>query len=179
MRASAENPVCSTKCGFDTSERRMPIRQVRKFSNNVKGPFRNLVDVGYGISQVLPFVTELLKVDGPTTLLLQQPEVHLHPSAQAAVGSLFCDVAASSTSHKPRQLIVETHSDFIIDRVRMAVADETHPLRPADVALVYFERRGLDVALHSISIDEAGNVAGAPQGYRRFFLDELQRSVGF
>ena len=153
--------------------------QVRKFSNNAKGPFRNLVDVGYGISQVLPFVTELLKVDGPTTLLLQQPEVHLHPSAQAAVGSLFCDVAASSTPQKPRQLIVETHSDFIIDRVRMAVADETHPLRPADVALVYFERRGLDVALHSISIDASGNVTGAPQGYRQFFLDELQRSVGF
>ena len=153
--------------------------QVRKFSNSAKGPFRNLVDVGYGISQVLPVVTEMLKANGPTTLLLQQPEVHLHPSAQAAVGTLLCDIAAASSSQQPRQLIVETHSDFIIDRVRMAVADKQHQLKPEDVSLVYFERRGLDVRLHSISIDSSGNVTGAPPLYRQFFLDELQRSIGF
>lgn len=153
--------------------------QVRKFSNRVKGPFRNLVDVGYGISQVLPYVTEMLRVDGPTTLLLQQPEVHLHPSAQAAVGTLFCKIASTSSSSKPKQLIVETHSDFIIDRVRMAVANNEHKLRPADVSIVYFERCGLDVRLHSISVDELGNIDGGPTSYRQFFLDELRRSVGF
>ena len=50
--------------------------------------------------------------------LLQQPEVHLHPQAQAALGTLFCQVAAGG-----RQLIIETHSDYIIDRVRMDVRD--------------------------------------------------------
>lgn len=153
--------------------------QVRKFSNRAKGPFRNLVDVGYGISQVLPVVTEMLKDKGSSTLLLQQPEVHLHPSAQAAIGTLLCDIASISKQGARKQLIVETHSDFIIDRVRMAVADKDHPIKPEDVSIVYFERHGLDVQLHSIAVDSTGNVVGAPSSYRQFFLNELQRSVRF
>ena len=153
--------------------------QVRKFGSRTKGPFRSLVDVGYGISQVLPVALELLRADGPNTLLLQQPEVHLHPSAQASLGTLLCEVVANPRASANRQLIVETHSDYIIDRVRMAVADPTQAIRPDDVSLVYFERSGLEVLLHSISVDEFGNVVDAPPGYRQFFLDEIQRSVGF
>ena len=67
--------------------------QVRKLGQKVKGPLRNLIDVGYGVSQVLPVVTELLRSDSKAVHLLQQPEVHLHPSAQAALGSLFCRIA--------------------------------------------------------------------------------------
>lgn len=152
--------------------------QVRKFGDNRKGPYRNLVDVGYGVSQVLPVITELLRVDGPRTLLLQQPEVHLHPAAQASLGSLLCELAGPDTGRRRRQTIVETHSDFIIDRVRMAVRDERGSLSPEDVSIVFFERCGLDVRLHSISVDRLGNVEGAPAGYRQFFLDELQRSFG-
>ena len=63
---------------------------------------RNLIDVGYGVSQVLPVITELLRSEAPPLFLLQQPEVHLHPSAQAALGSLFCQIAG-----KERQIIVE------------------------------------------------------------------------
>ena len=47
---------------------------------------RNLIDVGYGVSQALPVLTELLREDCSPVFLLQQPEVHLHPSAQAALG---------------------------------------------------------------------------------------------
>ena len=154
--------------------------QVRKFGGpRAKGPFRNLVDVGYGVSQVLPVVTEMLRDGGPQTLLLQQPEVHLHPSAQAALGTLLCQTARQSQSKQSRQIVVETHSDFIIDRVRMAVADESVPLRAEDVSIVFFERSGLDAYLHSISVDHLGNIEGAPAGYRQFFLEELQRSVSF
>ena len=80
--------------------------QVRKFGGSLKGPRRNLIDVGYGVSQVLPIVTELLRQDGPPLFLLQQPEVHLHPSAQAALGSLFCQIASPD-----RQLVVETSGE--------------------------------------------------------------------
>ena len=152
--------------------------QVRKFGPRTKGPFRNVVDVGYGISQVLPVALELLRDDGPSTLLLQQPEVHLHPSAQASLGTLLCEVSGGGSASHRRQLVVETHSDYIIDRVRMAVADPRNPIVPDDVSLVYFERAGLEVFLHSLSVDELGNVVGAPSGYREFFLDEIQRSPG-
>ena len=146
--------------------------QVRRFDNRLKGPQRNLIDVGYGVSQVLPVVTELLRPDAPPLFLLQQPEVHLHPSAQAALGSLFCQVAS-----RDRQLIVETHSDHLLDRVRMEVRDGGTNLKPEDVSILYFERGDLDVNIHSIRIDEEGNIRGAPDGYRRFFLEETTRSL--
>ena len=155
--------------------------QIRKFSGKVKGPQRNLIDVGYGVSQVLPIVTELLRGNTimellrgtpPSIFLLQQPEVHLHPSAQAALGSFFCQVA------KPdRQLVVETHSDHLIDRVRMDVRDSTTALKPDDVSILFFERKDLDVRIHSLRIDEEGNIEGAPDGYRNFFLEETARSL--
>lgn len=148
--------------------------QVRGFGKaKKKGPQRNLIDVGYGVSQVLPVITELLRGDAPPMFLLQQPEVHLHPSAQAAMGSLFCQVAGSG-----RQLVVETHSDHLIDRVRMDVRDGKTELKPEDVSILYFERNDLDVCIHSLRFDEHGNVQGAPDGYRNFFLEETRRSLG-
>ena len=147
--------------------------QIRKFGGKGrKGPRHNLIDVGYGVSQVLPVITELLRVGGPPMSLLQQPEVHLHPRAQAALGSLFCQVAKSS-----RQLIVETHSDHLLNRVRMDVRDGKAKLKPEDVSILYFERGDLDVHIHSISIDGEGNILGAPPSYGKFFMDEVKRSL--
>ena len=147
--------------------------QVRKGSKSLKGPFRNLIDVGYGVSQVLPVVTELLAPSTPTNLyLFQQPEVHLHPSAQAALGTLLCQVAADG-----RQLIVETHSDHLIDRIRMDVRDGKTKLTKDDVRILYFERDGLDVKIHELWWDEHGNIENAPPSYRRFFMEEVERSI--
>ena len=147
--------------------------QIRKRGQRRIGPFRNLVDVGYGVSQVLPILTELLRPDGSDTFLLQQPEVHLHPSAQAALGTLLCSQAASG-----KQIIVETHSDHLIDRVRMDVRDGATRLKPEDVSILFFERVDLEVTIHSISIDESGKINGSPSGYRKFFMDEVNRSIG-
>ena len=108
--------------------------QVRKFGGKLKGLHRNLIDVGYGVSQALPMITELLRREAPSMFLLQQPEVHLHPSAQAALGSFFCEIASTE-----RRLIVETHSDHILDRVRMDVRDGRTRLRPEDVSILFFE----------------------------------------
>ena len=151
----------------------LQIRKYGKEGKGKKGPYRNLTDVGYGVSQALPVLTELLRADAPETFLLQQPEVHLHPSAQAALGTLFCQIAAGG-----RQLVVETHSDYLIDRVRMDVRDGTTDLKPEDVSILYFEPGDLDVKIHSIRIDQLGNVLDAPPGYRQFFTDEMMKSIG-
>ena len=147
--------------------------QVRKFAGRLKGPQRNLIDVGYGVSQALPVITELLRDDAPPMFLLQQPEVHLHPSAQAALGSLFCRVAGPKC-----QLVVETHSDHLLDRVRMDIRDGKSPLKPDDVSILYFERGALDVHIHSLRLDRMGNVLDTPDSYRRFFMEETTRSLG-
>jgi len=147
--------------------------QVRKFGARIKGPRRNLIDVGYGVSQALPLITELLRSGRQTTHLLQQPEVHLHPSAQAALGSFFCQIAGP----RRRQLIVETHSDYLLDRVRMDIRDGRGRLKPEDVSILYFERQDLDVRIHSLRLDKEGNVREAPPSYGRFFMQEVSRSV--
>ena len=137
-----------------------------------KGPWRNLIDVGYGVNQALPLITELLRPDPPPMFLLQQPEVHLHPSAQAALGSLFCHVAGPQ-----RQMVVETHSDHLINRVRMDVRDGETDLKPEDVSVLYFQREDLDVRIHSLRIDDEGNILDAPDSYGQFFMDETTRSL--
>lgn len=150
--------------------------QIQEFDggkNSQGSPRRNLIDVGYGVSQVLPVIIELFSSNSPPFFLLQQPEVHLHPSAQAALGTLFCEVAGPE-----RQLIVETHSDHLLDRVRMDVRDKKTKLKPEDVSILFFERTGAGVVIHSLEIDEQGNIKGAPPGYRKFFLEETTRSLG-
>ena len=146
--------------------------QVRNAGARRKGPLRNLIDVGYGVSQALPVITELLRDESAVMYLLQQPEVHLHPSAQAALGSLFCQIAGED-----KHLVVETHSDHLINRVRMDIRDGVTPLKPADVSILFFERTDLEVRIHSLGIDEDGNILDAPDSYGKFFMQEAKRSL--
>ena len=149
--------------------------QVRKFGKRGrKGLKRNLMDVGFGVSQVLPVLAALLRAHGPSMFLLQQPELHLHPSAQAALGSLFCRTAEAG-----RQILVETHSDYIMNRIRLDVRDRRTELTHEDVSILYFEHNDPDVLIHPIRFDKDGNVLGTPSGYRRFFTDELNRSLDY
>ncbi len=148
------------------------------------GPHVNMMDVGYGISQSLPILVKLLasqeqKRSGasiessPRTFLLQQPEVHLHPRGQAELASLFVKFAKK----KRNRFVIETHSDFVIDRVRISVRQKK--LKPEDVSIIYFEPTKNSVNLHNISVDEDGNLHGAPPGYRSFFLRETDQLLGF
>ena len=118
-------------------------------------------------------IAELLRRPATQLFLLQQPEVHLHPRAQAELGSLLCEIAISG-----KELVVETHSDHLLDRVRMEVRDGTTGLKPDDVSILFFERDGLEANIHSLSIDEDGNINGQPNSYRKFFMEETQRSLG-
>ena len=142
-----------------------------------KDELYNLADVGYGVSQVLPLITELLRDNGPQLFLLQQPEVHLHPSAQAALGNLLCEMVGTGRS-EGRQIIVEIHSDFIINRVRMAARDKVAGLQPEDISVIYFERGDHDVNMHAMSVDHEGNLLDVPPGYRRFFMEESRWFLG-
>ena len=146
--------------------------QFRKYAGDERGPRHNLIDVGYGVSQALPLLTELLRDDAPGMFLLQQPEVHLHPRAQAELGSLFCQLAGPE-----RQFIVETHSDHLMNRIRMDVRDQVCPLRPDDVSILYFEREGLGARIFSMGHDKEGNVVGAPDSYGAFFMEETTRTI--
>ncbi len=157
---------------------------VKKLAGEGPGPFqllvkmghsvRNIVDVGYGVSQIWPLAFELIRNKGVFPLyLVQQPEVHLHPRAQAALATLF----GSLVKTQGKQFLIETHSDYLIDRVRLDVRDKKN-IGPDDVVILYFERRKDGVKIFPIFLDELGNLLEVPPTYRRFFLEEERRQWG-
>ena len=148
----------------------------------VRGPNSNIIDVGYGISQILPILVHIVDprisrryryTGESSTLLLQQPEVHLHPRAQGELSSLLVTAA----SQGGRSFIVETHSDYMIDRARIEIRKGT--IHPEAVSLIYLEPKGNAVKVHNISFDKMGNMEGVPPHYGEFFLKEYRQLMGF
>ena len=139
----------------------------------ISGPPKNLIDVGYGVSQVLPVIFDLTRLSDHSLFLLQQPEVHLHPKAQASLGTFVVD---QMLKHN-QKFIIETHSDYIMDRVRSTVL-ENKQLKHSDVLILYFERNKSNVRIHEISMDEDANLLNVPDGYRNFFIDEERKLLG-
>ncbi len=138
----------------------------------VGGPKVNLIDVGYGVSQSLPVVVQSVLRRQSSLLLIQQPEVHLHPRAQAALGTFFADLAATGKD----TLLIETHSDYLIDRVRQEVAKGT--LDPSKVLILFFHKPKMETTVYPIHLDQLGNVEDAPDHYRDFFLQEELNILG-
>ncbi len=138
------------------------------FQIMVKGTGRpsNLIDVGYGVSQALPVVGQSVLAPANRLVLMQQPEVHLHPRAQAELGSFF----VNQVYRHDKKLVIETHSDYIVDRVRLEVARQR--LDPAMVSILYLEKTGHETHVFPLRLDERGNVQDAPASYRAFFLRE-------
>lgn len=110
----------------------------------------NLTDVGFGASQLLPIIVQGFYTQSPTLMLIEQPEIHLHPKAQALLGDLFI-VFAHEIKHK---LIIETHSEHLLARVQRRIAEEK--LSPEEVTIYYFDptERGTQIKL--ISLDDYG-----------------------
>ena len=138
------------------------------------------MDVGYGLSQILPILVQVLYagISRDTSelsdyFLLQQPEIHLHPRAQAELSSLLSKLANQGN----QSFIIETHSDYMIDRARIEIRNGN--IKPEDVSLVYFEPKGNIVKVHNISFDEMANMIGVPSHYGKFFLKETNRLMGF
>lgn len=137
-----------------------------------KGPASNIVDVGYGVSQALPLLYPIYS-DDFNFFLLQQPEVHLHPRAQAEFGTLICSMSSEDSS---KNYVVETHSDFIVDRVRTEVRAGHVP--PDSVSILLFRRRGLENEILQLGVNTKGEIVGFPEDYREFFLKEQARILG-
>lgn len=139
----------------------------------VRGPQSNIIDVGYGVSQILPVLVRILRSQVPGIFLLQQPEVHLHPKAQAELTSLFITLA----NQKKHSFIIETHSDYMAGRARIEI--QKGNISPEDVSLIYMEPKGSHVTVHNIGFDKHANLSGVPKNYREFFLKEIDDLLGF
>ncbi len=129
-----------------------------------------LTDVGFGVSQLLPVLTQAFYGPPGATVWLEQPEVHLHPRVQAELADVFIAAVQARENGRPRhaQLVVESHSEHFLNRIQRRVAEGT--LAAEDVA-VYFCRRGEShTELEPLRLNEYGEIENWPE---HFFGDEM------
>lgn len=120
------------------------------------------VNVGFGITYVLPLVVALLSAGKDCLILIENPESHLHPKGQSAMAELLCKCAAHGT-----QIICESHSDHVINGVRVSVKEKL--INYDDVMITYFSKNSkMNTEEKTIRIDENGNLDNYPIG----LLDE-------
>jgi len=126
-----------------------------------------LPNVGYGVSQSLPLIIEILSSKN-TCFSIQQPEVHLHPKAQSAFGSFLFN-AVNNDSNK---FIIETHSDFTINRFRYKLHTAKKEV-DFNSKVLFFERGKNGNSITKIEIEKNGTYSKkVPTSYRDFFIDE-------
>lgn len=138
----------------------------------VDGKALNLNWVGYGVSQSLPILVELLDRPRGSVFAIQQPEVHLHPRAQASLGDVFFEMAIRDK----KGFLIETHSDFTIDRFRMNYRGKR---KVPKGQILFFERRDKRNVVTSLPIGPKGELSpDQPDAYREFFVKEEINLLG-
>jgi predicted ATPase len=120
----------------------------------------NIADVGFGASQLLPIIVQGFYAPPGSVLLIEQPEIHLHPKAQATLGDLLMEVVKVGD----RQIIVETHSEHLLARIQRRIAEQK--FSHEQVAIYYFEPTTEGVKIHRLELDEYGQLAEPiPEGF--------------
>ena len=131
--------------------------------------FLNPVHTGFGLTQVLPIMVAALSAQKSDILLIENPEVHLHPAGQALMGKFLSEVAQAGV-----QVIVETHSDHVLNGVRRAVKNST--IEAEKVAIHFFRPPSGDLPqVLSPTIDASGNIDDWPDG----FFDQFDKDASY
>ena len=135
--------------------------------------FHRPIHTGFGLTQVLPVVVAALSASKDDLLLIENPEVHLHPAGQAVMGAFLAKVAVAGV-----QVILETHSDHVLNGIRRAVKDGV--LLPEDVALHFFRLRREEESdgaaqVQTPILDRDGNVDTWPEG----FFDQFDKDMDY
>lgn len=129
----------------------------------------DLTHVGVGVSQVLPILVASLLADSDTTLVFEQPELHLHPKVQTLLADFFL-----SMTQLGKQCIIETHSEYLVSRIRFRTAAAMKSNPWLDAVKVYFVERDADgSSFRDVAINEYGAIQDWPDG----FFDQNQREA--
>ncbi len=118
-----------------------------------------LTDVGFGVSQVLPVIVLLHYAPEGSTVLLEQPEIHLHPLAQAELA----DVIIHAATHRKVQVVLESHSEHLLLRLQRRIAEER--VSADDVALYFCRIRNGASEIEALDLDEYGNIRNWPDKF--------------
>ncbi|HVA46861.1 MAG TPA: DUF3696 domain-containing protein [Pirellulales bacterium] len=119
----------------------------------------NVAGMGEGISQILPIIALAVSVNPRHCLLIEQPEIHLHPALQADLADLFISVSGEHD----RQVIVETHSEHLVLRIRHRIASGT--LDPQNVRILFVEKSAGESTVRPLDVSDTGEVTNWPDGF--------------
>ena len=133
------------------------------------------LDVGFGISQVIPVVVGVLD-DTSQIFAVEQPELHLHPAAQVALGDVFIDGIKNSN----RTMLIETHSEHLLLRImrRMRetfedrIEENRFPVTPDDIAVLFVEWHDSQTIIREMPVNERGELVKAWPG--GFFEEDIE-----
>lgn len=126
-----------------------------------------ITDMGIGVSQVLPVLVLCYYVPEGSTIILEQPELHLHPSVQAGLADVFIDVI----KHRNIQILLESHSEHLLRRLQRRIAEEV--FSPDDAALYFCEMSAGESNLTALDVDMFGNIRNWPDDFFGDLAGEL------
>jgi predicted ATPase len=135
------------------------INQVKLHSSGVEV---DLLDVGFGITQVLPIIVECLRTQQGETIVLEQPEIHLHPSLQSKLADFFVSMVKSG-----KNLVIETHSEPLINRLCLRIAQEesTEIKNFTNILFISFNERSKSSVSRPVEINKYGEIENWPVGF--------------
>ena len=133
------------------------------------GQLTNIVDAGFGASQLLPLLVQGLTMQERAIFAAEQPEIHLNPRIQGTLADLFVEMASAGN-----RVVIETHSEHFVLRLRRLVAEGK--IAPDHVALYFVERENADSSIREVPIEQNGHIPRDewPKG---FFQDALRESL--
>ena len=141
-----------------------------ELKTHVTEAYRRPANIGYGLTYAFPLVVALLLAKKEQVIVVDSPEAHLHPEGQSAMGNILARFAAIGV-----QILIETHSDHILNGVRLAIAQQNVP--PETVGIHFFNRppRKPDDPAHVVSplLDSKGTLSEWPRG----FFDQTERDL--
>lgn len=149
---------------FETVEKGKLGHELRVRTSGVS-EFQDLTNVGVGVSQVLPIVVTCLLAAQGSTIILEQPELHLHPAVQARLADFFVAMTLLK-----KQCIIETHSEHLIERIRFRIVQDRTNFVKNNTKIYFFSKNDGSTSVKNIVINKYGSIDDWPKD----FFDQSQ-----
>jgi len=143
--------------------------QVQTKTNGVQS---SLIDVGFGVSKILPVIVADLQLDNDSIFVVSEPEIDLHPTIQAN----FADYMTKQVKTNNKQYIIETHSEYLLNRIRLLIAKGE--LKESDVKVYFFDNDGQKTETYTLQFKKNGEIQGAPENFfNTYMIDTMQLAL--